>query len=89
MTHHDLHTLIIAGHVSGIVLYDGGDGDGYEVWPEAPVSPSALWSEATRSGERLRTARGSVRRWRSADRAIDYIRRLGYSGRITVEAPNA
>lgn len=81
MNQKELELLIATGQVASIYLSD--QGDGYEVW----AYPDDSGEFPTGLGNRLKeTARsGKPRTWQDITRGIQYLRRLGWKGPITLE----
>jgi len=71
--------LIETGVIEGVTAFCSPEGGGaWELWLSGERVPGHV-------GDRLETARGEVRGFASADTLIAYVRRLGWSGKITVD----
>lgn len=74
----EFETLAAAGVLAEVVIFYSVASSGYELWayPENPYTESNIF----------KTAKGEDRIWSSLDVLVKFIRSMGYSGPIKLDA---
>ncbi len=80
MTKTELVLAVAANDVSQLCLYWTAESTtGYELWADSTILGR------TRGGDRLITARGDIREFKSLDAGLKFIRACGYSGPVMID----
>jgi hypothetical protein len=80
MTKNDLEITVAAGSVDQLWLYwDSATSAGWELWADSKGL------SRSKGGDRLITARGEVRTFKTLDAGVSFIRETGYKGPLHID----
>lgn len=74
----DAENFIACGVIESVTAFKPRKSDGWELWLTGERLPASI-------AQRLETARGEIRQFRSLDTLADYVRMLGWSGTVTFD----